>query len=712
MNKFDYKNLTPFKWFVLENFPFIEADFDALTEWQLFCKLGKEINKIIDSQNLVGEQAENLTNAFNNLKNYVDNYFENLDVQDEINNKLNEMAEDGTLQNIILDYVLLNNVIEVDNINELKECDAQINKIIQTKNFNLNDGNGSLYKIVEDANLYVDNVNTILLNNGLKAIKMSNFYNYQKPFPRDYTKQDYSILIGFDMNTKAQSYLCKKYNEFLLLKEKAFDNVTNKIDMSLIFHNNEFYCFDDYGKDYKPDIPKGYWYGSNTISFIKSKDFNHWSGRTDIQLPSQFWQAFAPEIFVDTNGDIYCIFIGSIDYTIVNDQFVFKTYIMKALNDNLTAWSNPTIITINDTNLNNQLDPFLIKKDDVYYLFVKDERTKKYKQYQSNSLNNFEFVQDININNVEGGEIIYQNGIYYFYVEGLLDRRTYVAYSTDLINWSNFEKVLTFYDIPTRHFGFITVNTPELHAFFDNYIVQFPMFEEKAKLYKLYNYNWYYRNTEIKNNIDVLKLQRNMIYKVSGDNHSIINDFDLSELGDGDFVGFLLGTNSLIANITIKANNHLLYNYGDYIIGKENRNTLILFIKYGSWLIPLNNNLLSILQYNKQYISGIVTSSNVEVSKDIPLKKAKSIWNHDLYKLTIDIGDAGTSVLVEYFIQICVEGNVGQCYINLLKTNNLVGEITNISFEYNNDTELLNVKTTANARGKIRYTLEKITEWK
>ena len=135
---FIYKNLSPFKWFVLENFPFIEADFDALTEWQLFCKLGKEINKIIDSQNIVGEQAEtltnafnNLTNAFNNLKNYVDNYFENLDVQDEINNKLNEMVQDGTLDNIINENIFSNlNEQITSNTNDINLLNEQTTILI------------------------------------------------------------------------------------------------------------------------------------------------------------------------------------------------------------------------------------------------------------------------------------------------------------------------------------------------------------------------------------------------------------------------------------------------------------------------------------------------------------------------------------------------------------------------------------------------------
>ena len=103
MNKFEYKNLTPFKWFVLENFPFIEADFDALTNWQLFCKLGKEMNKIINSENTLGTQVESVTNAFIDLQNFVNNYFYNLDIQEEVNKKLDQLINEGKIQ-LDLDY--------------------------------------------------------------------------------------------------------------------------------------------------------------------------------------------------------------------------------------------------------------------------------------------------------------------------------------------------------------------------------------------------------------------------------------------------------------------------------------------------------------------------------------------------------------------------------------------------------------------------------
>lgn len=88
MDKFN--RIPPFKWFVLQNFPFIEEDFDAITNYELLCKIVEYLNLNIEKTNALGEQVEALTNWFNNL-----------DVQDEINNKLDVMAEDGTLAEII-----------------------------------------------------------------------------------------------------------------------------------------------------------------------------------------------------------------------------------------------------------------------------------------------------------------------------------------------------------------------------------------------------------------------------------------------------------------------------------------------------------------------------------------------------------------------------------------------------------------------------------
>ena len=101
MSEYNYTNLTPFKWFILENFPFIEESLDAITNYQIYCKLGEEINKIINKVNESGEEIETLTNSFIALQNYVNNYFSNLDVQDEIDNKLDEMAQNGTLAEIL-----------------------------------------------------------------------------------------------------------------------------------------------------------------------------------------------------------------------------------------------------------------------------------------------------------------------------------------------------------------------------------------------------------------------------------------------------------------------------------------------------------------------------------------------------------------------------------------------------------------------------------
>ena len=161
---YDYKKLCPFKWFVLQNFPYIDEDFDAITNYQLFCKIGEEINKIINSENQVGEQVEILTTAFNNLQAYVDNYFANLDVQDEINNKLDEMAEDGTLEEIIAEYLNTKAVFGFSTVAEMKLAENLINgSFAKTYGFyNVNDKGGAFYKIRTITNEDIIDESTII----------------------------------------------------------------------------------------------------------------------------------------------------------------------------------------------------------------------------------------------------------------------------------------------------------------------------------------------------------------------------------------------------------------------------------------------------------------------------------------------------------------------------------------------------------------------
>lgn len=119
-DNFEYKKMHPFKWYIIENFPFLEDSIDGCNNYQLLCKLGDEINKNRDTINSLGTETEKLVKEYNSFYDW----FNNLDVQDEINNKLDEMATDGTLDRIINQEIFgeLNNAITdvQNNVDTLK----------------------------------------------------------------------------------------------------------------------------------------------------------------------------------------------------------------------------------------------------------------------------------------------------------------------------------------------------------------------------------------------------------------------------------------------------------------------------------------------------------------------------------------------------------------------------------------------------------------
>lgn len=218
-NQNDYKNLTPFKTWLkyqintwgLNSFPFVESDFDDLTNYAMMMKLMKHFNVLIENQNMVEEDMTNLYNAFtelqtylfdefadykselnasfdeyknqvdgeieefetditadfNELHDFVDNYFDN-NFPQLVSDKLDEMAQDGTLENLLNDVAHLTK--SYNTYTDMIADSATFTNGLRLKTFgyySINDGGGAEYYInnsVIATNYQVDLQNGLYLN--------------------------------------------------------------------------------------------------------------------------------------------------------------------------------------------------------------------------------------------------------------------------------------------------------------------------------------------------------------------------------------------------------------------------------------------------------------------------------------------------------------------------------------------------------------------
>ena len=88
-------------------------------------------DQVIPAVNQNAAAVEELQGYYIELQNYVNHYFDNLDVQEEINNKLNQMAIDGTLYNIINQDIFNNlNSAILENANNISIINNNIPSFI------------------------------------------------------------------------------------------------------------------------------------------------------------------------------------------------------------------------------------------------------------------------------------------------------------------------------------------------------------------------------------------------------------------------------------------------------------------------------------------------------------------------------------------------------------------------------------------------------
>lgn len=121
---------------------------DELSYYETLTALTNFLNKqVIPVVNKNDAKVAELTTLANNLQNYIENYFNNLDVQEEINTKLDEMVTSGQLEDLLFNFFKINVVFNT--VAEMKkDSNLQVGQKISTLGYYaVNDGGGAQYII-------------------------------------------------------------------------------------------------------------------------------------------------------------------------------------------------------------------------------------------------------------------------------------------------------------------------------------------------------------------------------------------------------------------------------------------------------------------------------------------------------------------------------------------------------------------------------------
>ena len=147
---------------------------ESLSYYECLCALLDYLEKtIVPAVNNNAEILINLENYVKELKEYVDNYFENLDVQEEINNKLDDMATSGELAEIIAEFLQLTNLFAFDTISDMASSENLTEGLIcYTAGQNTyNDGKHGYYKIRElELSDIVDGFNIVAITESANLV--------------------------------------------------------------------------------------------------------------------------------------------------------------------------------------------------------------------------------------------------------------------------------------------------------------------------------------------------------------------------------------------------------------------------------------------------------------------------------------------------------------------------------------------------------------
>ena len=190
---------------------------------------------------------------------------------------------------------------------------------------------------------------------------------------------------------------------------------------------------------------------------------------------AEAYRVWAPELVI-LDKEVYVVVSIRVGETLdENGDTIgsFRPYIAKAIDLKAGVFGAPREILLPDLDDHqNRIDGTIVKKDDSYYLFIKDEFDKKIEQWESTDLVTWSKVSD-QVGDfgayVEGPSVIEMNGEYRLYVDAYQMQETFVITSTDLINWSEKQNVIV--DEPIRHGSGFVPDTPECRKILNSFAI-------------------------------------------------------------------------------------------------------------------------------------------------------------------------------------------------------------------------------------------------
>ena len=534
----EVKGLRPFTKFLMTIGELPSSYLVSMTyEEQLIWLCNYLQNVVIPTVNNNGEAVEELQNLFVQLQEYVDNYFENLDVQEEINNKLDDMAESGELAEIIAEYINMNAVFVYDTIASMAAAenlqDGSSAYCLGKDTYN--DGKGAFYKIREiTISDVIDGFLIVAITNTEDLIgeRLPNYYINDLQDQIDTINN--TTIPGVEDEISGLDTRVETLENEPLIKNNIFigtffNQSTEKLKFVTSLDGENFADIltdvDLSGRDpqivYDEDNKKFYisvTWGSNTtdtdFTMYVTEDFETFETK-HINLGILSNRRWAPELFFDTDGTLYAfISTGTTD----SDMVVYKSVCTDI--DTMT-FSAATPVTLDG---DSYIDANVTKYNDVYYMVVKNETTAKEEIFSSVNLTYWTKINSDILKTgepCEGGMMTIINGKFTFYGDTWQSFGYYiVGQSDDPTSFTAFKRPNSL--IGKRHGTVLYVTDQEAVKL----ITSLPSYTNNENLNRTAS-----RELEINTDLDELVVYPGFIYRITASVTitKLINAYNLDE---------------------------------------------------------------------------------------------------------------------------------------------------------------------------------------